>query len=151
MFLLNNTQNQESWNAILKSYQGEKRISLDNVHYGPVAPGERELELLGDVKGKKVLELGCGGGQNSIVLTKWGAEVIGIDISEFQLEHANGLAKKEKVKVTFIQGRMEDLGQFKSNTFDIVISSHAIGYVDDLKVVFKETERVLKPEGFLVF
>ena len=34
---------------------------------------------------------------------------------------------------------------------NIVISSHAIGYVDDLKVVFKETERVLKPEGFLVF
>ncbi|MHA2246196.1 MAG: class I SAM-dependent methyltransferase [Candidatus Hodarchaeales archaeon] len=148
---MNNTQNQESWNTISRSYQGEKRISLDNVHYGPVAPGERELVLLGDVKGKKVLELGCGGGQNSIVLTKWGAEVIGLDISELQLEHANSLAKKEEVQVRFVQGRMEDLGQFESNTFDIVISSHAIGYVDDLKAVFKETERVLKPEGFLVF
>ena len=151
VFLVNNTQNQESWNAISRSYQGEKRISLDNVHYGPVAPGERELVLLGDVKGEKILELGCGGGQNSIVLTKWGAEVIGLDISELQLEHANSLAKKEEVNVRFVQGRMEDLGQFKNNTFDIVISSHAIGYVDDLKAVFKETERVLKPEGFLVF
>ncbi len=148
---MNNTQNRESWNAISRSYQGEKRISLEDVHYGPVAPGERDLELLSDVKGKKILELGCGGGQNSIVLTKWGAEVIGLDISDVQLEHANSLAKREDVKVRFVQGRMEDLGQFKNKSFDIVISSHAIGYVDDLKTVFEETERVLKPEGFLVF
>ncbi|MFX0121555.1 MAG: class I SAM-dependent methyltransferase [Promethearchaeota archaeon] len=148
---MKNIQNRESWNAISKSYQDEKRISLEDVHYGPVAPGERDLNLLGNVKGKKILELGCGGGQNSIVLTKWGAEVIGLDISEIQLEYAKKLAKKEGVKTKFVQGRMEDLGQFESNIFDIVISSHAIGYADDLRAVFKETARVLKPKGFLVF
>ncbi|UCG02127.1 MAG: methyltransferase domain-containing protein [Candidatus Heimdallarchaeota archaeon] len=148
---MNNFQNRDSWNTISRSYQGEKRISLQDVHYGPVAPGERKLNFLGDVKGKRILELGCGGGQNSIVLTKWGAEVIGLDISDIQLEHANTLAKEEGVRVQFVQGRMEDLERFKNNTFDIVISSHAIGYADDLKAVYKETARVLKPEGFLVF
>ncbi|NVM53945.1 MAG: methyltransferase domain-containing protein [Candidatus Helarchaeota archaeon] len=148
---MNNAQNQESWNTISKSYQRENRISLEDVHYGPVAPGERELGLLGDVKGKRILELGCGGGQNSIVLTKWGAEVVGLDISEIQLEQANLLAKKEGVKVEFIQGRMENLSQLNDDNFDIVLSSHAIGYADDLKTVFMETVRVLKPEGFLVF
>ncbi|MFW9903772.1 MAG: class I SAM-dependent methyltransferase [Candidatus Thorarchaeota archaeon] len=148
---MKNHQNQESWNTISKSYQSEKRISLNNVHYGPVAAGERELKLLGDVKGKKILELGCGGGQNSIVLTKWGAEVTGLDISEVQLNYANSLAKDQDVIVNFVQGRMEDLRRFKNDSFDIVISSHAIGYADDLKAVYKETARVLKLGGFLVF
>jgi ubiquinone/menaquinone biosynthesis C-methylase UbiE len=148
---MKNPQNQESWNVISRSYQNENRISLDDVHYGPVAPGERALKLLGDVKEKKVLEIGCGGGQNSIVLTKWGAEVTGLDISEVQLEHANNLAKEEDVNVKFVQGRMEDLSRFENDFFDIVISSHAIGYADDLRTVYKETARVLKPGGFLVF
>jgi len=150
VFSLNN-ENQESWNTISKSYQGEKKISLEDVHYGPVTPGERELSLLDDVMGKRVLELGCGGGQNSIVLTKWGAEVVGLDISEIQLEYANILAKNEGVKVEFVQGRMENLTRFNDDNFDIVLSSHAIGYADDLKAVFMETKRVLKPRGFLVF
>ncbi|MFX1506775.1 MAG: class I SAM-dependent methyltransferase [Promethearchaeota archaeon] len=144
-------RNQESWNTISRSYQNENRISLDDVHYGPAAPGERALKLLGDVKGKKILEIGCGGGQNSIVLSKWGAEVIGLDISEVQLEHANSLAKEEGVSVKFLQGRMEDLSRFENGIFDIVTSSHAIGYADDLRAVYKETARVLKPGGFLVF
>ncbi|MHA2298773.1 MAG: class I SAM-dependent methyltransferase [Candidatus Hodarchaeales archaeon] len=148
---MNNTHNQESWNIISRSYQREKRISLDDVHYGPVTPGEKELGLLGDVQGKKILEIGCGGGQNSIVLTKWGAEVFGLDLSEVQLEHANKLAKYEGVEIEFVQGKMEDLSMFNNDNFDIVISSHAIGYADDLKAVFSETARVLKSNGFLVF
>jgi ubiquinone/menaquinone biosynthesis C-methylase UbiE len=151
VLLVKNKQNQDSWNKISRSYQQEKRISLEDVHYGPVAPGEKELGFLDDVKGKKILEIGCGGGQNSIVLTKWGAEVIGLDFSEIQLEHAKKLAEKEGVKVEFIQGKMEDLSQFEDNNFDITLSSHAIGYADDLDAVFTETTRVLKPEGFLVF
>ncbi|MFW9992208.1 MAG: class I SAM-dependent methyltransferase [Candidatus Odinarchaeota archaeon] len=148
---MKNIQNQNSWNAISRSYQKEKRISLSDVHYGPAAPGEKELGLLGDVRGKKILELGCGGGQNSIVLAKWGAEVKGLDISNVQLEHAKKLAEKEGVQVEFIQGKMEELDGLAGNSFDIVISSHAIGYADDLKSVFSETARVLKTKGFLVF
>ncbi|MFX1286438.1 MAG: class I SAM-dependent methyltransferase [Promethearchaeota archaeon] len=70
-----------------------------------MAPGEKELGLLGNVKGKRILELGCGGGQNSIVLAKWGAKVIGLDISEIQLECANILAKKEGVRVDWLPNR----------------------------------------------
>lgn len=148
---MENKQNQESWDKISRPYQEEKRISLEDVHYGPVAPGEKEFGFLGDVSGKKILEIGCGGGQNSIVLTKWGAEVIGLDISENQLEFARKLAKKEGVNVEFIQGKMEDLSRFEDETFDVTISSHAIGYASDLNAVFMETARVLKPNGFLVF
>ena len=54
--------NRRSWNTVSASYQAERRISTDDVHYGPLAPGERELRLLGDVAGRCVIEIGCGGG-----------------------------------------------------------------------------------------
>ena len=45
--------------------------------YGPNGPTERELRLLGDVKGKRVLELGCGTGETAVALAQQGAVVIG--------------------------------------------------------------------------
>lgn len=148
---MTNKLNQTSWDTISKAYQRERTISLADVHYGPIAPGENELGLLGDVKGRNILELGCGGGQNAIVLTKWGATVIGLDLSMAQLAYATELADSEGVSTKFVQGNMEDLSQFQNNSFDIALSSHAIGYVEDLNVVYRETARVLKPGGFLVF
>jgi len=121
------------------------------VHYGPISPGERELKLLGSVKDKDVLEVGCGGGQNAIVLAKWGARCVGLDISEEQIKHARKLAKKEEVKVRFHVGNMEDLGVFKAESFDIVISSFAIEYTDHLQTTFQEIFRVLRKTGPFVF
>ncbi|MHA2232807.1 MAG: class I SAM-dependent methyltransferase, partial [Candidatus Hodarchaeales archaeon] len=89
--------------------------------------------------------------QNSIVLSKWGATVIGLDLSAAQLDQATTLAESEGVQVTFIQQNMEDLSQFPKNSFDLILSSHALGYVENLNAVYRETARVLKPNGFLVF
>jgi len=121
------------------------------VHYGPISPGESDLRLLGDVKDKDVLEIGCGGGQNTIVLAKWGARSVGLDISEEQLKHARKLAKKEKVEVPFYVGNMEDLGIFHNESFDIVLSSFAVGYVDNLAKTFREVFRVLRKKALFVF
>ena len=116
----------EGWNIISKGYQKKIRISLEDVHYGPISPGESELKLLGDVKGKDILEIGCGGGQNTIVLAKWGARSVGLDISEEQVKFARKLAQKNKVSTPFFVGNMEHLTMFKDESFDIVLSSHAI-------------------------
>src|SRR5690349_12996080 len=70
---------------------------LDTVSYGPEMPGERELRLLGDVKGKRVLELGCGTGQAAIVLARKGAHAIAIDASARQLAAARRFAEREEV------------------------------------------------------
>ncbi len=67
---MSGTSAKKGWNTISRSYQKETRISLEEVHYGPISSGESELKLLEDVKGKDVLEMGCGGGQNAIVLCK---------------------------------------------------------------------------------
>ena len=103
------------------------------------------------MKGKDVLEIGCGGGQNTVVLSKWGAKAVGLDVSEKQMEYARKLAESEEARVTFHVGNMEDLNVFRSERFDIVLSSFGIGYVDNLSKTFKEVFRVLRKEGLFVF
>jgi len=141
----------KGWNTISRGYQEKTRISLDDVHYGPISPGESELKLLGEVEGKDILEVGCGGGQNTIVLAKWGAKSVGLDISEEQIKYARKLAKNNNVDVSFYLGNMEDLSMFENETFDIVLSSCAIGYSQDPKQVFHEVSRVLQKGGLFVF
>lgn len=121
------------------------------MHYGPISAGESELKLLGNVKGKDVLELGCGGGQNAIVLAKWGARSVGFDISEEQISYARKLAKRERVKVPFYLGDMENLGVFEAERFDIVLSSFAIEYAENILTAFQEVYRVLRKTGVFVF
>jgi len=106
---------------------------------------------LGNVKGKRTLEKGCGGGQCSIAFAKQGAMTTGIDISEEQIKFAKKLAKKEKVEVKFYMGNIENLKQIKSKSQDIVFSSYALQYIKNLKKCFKEVYRVLKNKGIFVF
>ncbi len=103
------------------------------------------------MKGKDILEIGCGGGQNAIVLAKWGAKSMGFDISDEQIEYARKLAKREGVKVPFHVGNMEDLSMFHNERFDIVLSSCAIGYVENLRKTFQEVFRILRKNGLFVF
>jgi SAM-dependent methyltransferase len=124
---------------------------LEDVHYGPISAGESKLKLLGDVKRMDVLEIGCGGGQNSIVLAKWGARSVGLDISEEQIKYARKLASGEGVKVEFYVGCMENLSVFHAESFDIVLSSFAIDYAADVQRTFKEVFRVLRGTGLFVF
>jgi ubiquinone/menaquinone biosynthesis C-methylase UbiE len=143
--------NRTAWDAIAGSYQAGTRISTTDVHYGPFAPGERELGLLGDVEGKRVLEVGCGGGQNAIALAKWGAICTGLDPSAEQLGHARQLARENGVEVHWIRGTAENLGSIADESVDLVLSSYAFEYVADLKQAYLEAGRVLVPGGTFVF
>jgi SAM-dependent methyltransferase len=143
--------NRDGWNRISASYQSERRISTDDVHYGPLAPGERELGLLGDVAGKKLIEIGCGGGQNAIALARWGAICTGVDPSQAQLAHARRLAAQHSIEIQFARGTAENLAAFSDATFDIALSAYAFDYVADLQRAYAEAWRVLKPEGVFVF
>ena len=148
---MSNKKNEESWDRLSEYYQAHKIISLENIHYGPYGPGEQELRVIGDVKGLDILELGCGGGQNSIVLAKLGAKsVTALDQSENQLEYARKLAKSQGVKIKFLKGNMEDLSMLEDTSFDLIVSSHAMNYVVDLPRVFSEVARILRKNGRIV-
>ena len=138
------------WEYTSKKYQEETKIPVD-VHYGPGSPNEKFFKLMGNIKGKNILEIGCGGAQCSIAFAKQGANVTGMDISEEQLKFAKKLAQENKVNVKFYQHDIRDLKPIKSNSQDIVFSAWALHYVDDLSKCFKEVKRVLKKNGLIVF
>ncbi len=134
------------WEFSSAGYQKDSKIPID-IHYGPGAPNEKTMKLLGNLKGKKVLEIGCGGAQCGIAMAKKGAIVVGMDISNEQLKFAKNLAEKNKVKIKFYQGDIVNLKQIKSNSQDIVFTAWALHYVSNLKKCFKEVYRVLKKKG----
>ena len=145
------TDNAAAWDRHSASYQAGAQLPTDVVHYGPDIPTEAELKLLGDLKGKRVLELGCGGAQCSIAMAKQGASAIGVDFSAEQLAFARRLAEREGVKVELRLGDLADLSFLRGESVDLVLSSYAFGYVEDLNRVFRQAHRVLKQGAPIVF
>ena len=142
--------NRTAWNTISKGYQERYKLPADRLVYGPRCPDEEELGLLGDVSGLRAIVLGCGGGQDCIVLAKQGAQVIGIDLSDKQIEYGRRLADREGVLVTLLQGNVEELKGIEDESQDLALSAHALNYVEKLDRVFAEAYRVLRPESPLV-
>ena len=103
------------------------------------------LELLGNVKGKKILDYGCGTGIYARLLTKKGAKVKGFDISSEMLK----IAKHENPKLDFKLGSGYKI-PFKEK-FDIVLASLVVHYLEDWEKMFKEVSRVLKEGGIFIF
>lgn len=123
-----------------------------DVRWGPSMPPERELGVLGDVAGKDVLELGCGGGQGIVYVKQQGARrCAGLDLSAGQIAHARQHAKEEKADVEFVVGSASDLAMFTTRSFDVVFSAYALGFVPDLAAAFAEAHRVLRKGGLLAF
>jgi SAM-dependent methyltransferase len=125
-------------------------LSLDVVHYGPDIPTEADLRLLGPLDGKRVLELGCGGGPMTVAMAKQGARVIAVDESAAQVIQARRLAEREDVKVELHQGDLADLAFVRADTIDAAVSVYSLGTVADLDRVFRQVHRVLRPEAPLV-
>jgi len=111
-----------------------------------------ELELLGDIKGKSILHLQCHFGQDSISLSRMGARVTGVDLSEKSISYANILAKKTDESVEFICCDLYDLPNHLNDTFDIVFTSYGtIGWLPDIKKWANIVSTYLKKGGFFVF
>jgi len=105
------------------------------------------LSILGNVKGKKVLDAGCGAGRECEVLAKKGANVIGIDISEQMIKIAKERCKG--LSVRFLLKDMEKTG-LPSEYFDIILSVFSVMYKRNLRNVLKEFKRLLKKRGELL-
>lgn len=143
-------KNKNNWNIISSKYHKSVDISFDEVHYGPCGFGENKYKLLGSVREKMIVELGCGGGQNSIALAKQGANVIGIDYSSTQIQNAKSNAKKHSVSVDFFEFDLNKKIPIESDKIDIIISSFLIEYIRDIKSFTKEINRILKTGGICV-
>jgi SAM-dependent methyltransferase len=145
------TDNAAAWDRHAAAYQEGAQLPTDVAHYGPDIGTEAHFRLCGNVEGKRVLELGCGGAQCSIAFARQGANAIGVDFSSEQLAFARRLVGREGVKVELRHGDLADLAFVRADTMDLVFSAYAFGFIEDLDRVFRQVHRVLKPEHPLVF
>ncbi len=102
--------------------------------------------FIGDWKGLKVIDVGCGGGFTSEYLAEKGANVYGIDMSPKLIEVAREHAQSRSLDIKYKQGTAEYL-PFETETFDAVICVDVLEHVSDLSKVIFEISRVLKKLG----
>src|SRR5204862_7474750 len=116
-----------------------------------VYPLEYAYALLGDVQGRTVLDFGCGSGSNTLLLTRRGAHVIGVDISADLIALARRRLALNGSPGTahFIVGSAHDL-PVESNSLDVVFGIAILHHLD-LETTSREVHRVLKPGGRAIF
>lgn len=138
------------WDTLAQEYQQVTHISTDDFHYGPLLPGDRILHVLPDVSGRRCLEIGCGGGQNSIYLAKCGARCAAYDISNTQIDYARTLARKENMEVDFHVHDMDDGLPADWGFFDLIHSTYALPFAQHPETVLKQAAARLADDGVLV-
>lgn len=104
-------------------------------------------QIITEVKGKNVLCLASGGGQDSAAFGLLGANVTVLDISDLMLERDREASFHHGYKVKTIQGDMRDLSALNDNSFDIVWQSYSLNYSPVVAPVFDGVQRILRPHG----
>lgn len=149
---MTNEAQRDAWDRLSPHLRRNLPVCTDEVLYGPYTPGEGSLRMLGEVAGRRILELGCGAAQASIALAKQGAHCTAVDFSREQLRHAEALAAEEGVSVQFHCAEMHAyLRCAAPASFDIVLSVCALQYVEELGPLFALVRRSLAEEGLFVF
>lgn len=104
----------------------------------------------GDLAGKEVLGLASAGGQQGPVLAAAGARVTVFDNSPAQLNQDRAVAEREGLSIRLVQGDMRNLSAFADESFDLIFHPCSNGFVDDVRPVWREAFRVLRPGGVLL-
>lgn len=107
------------------------------------------LDLAGDVRGRRILDVGCGDGDLAVHLAKCGAHVTAIDASGAMIAAARQRASRENADIEFRIAAAQRL-PFPPEEFDIVIAVTILCFVEDAAPAFREMARVLRPDGHLV-
>lgn len=105
-------------------------------------------DFLRDVSGQAVLCLASGGGQQTAVFGLLGAHVTVVDVTEGQLVGDRTAADHYGYDVQTIRADMRDLSALKANAYDKVYQADSISYVPDVRQVYRQVARVLKPGGY---
>jgi len=100
--------------------------------------------------GREVLCLASGGGQQGPILAAAGAIVTAFDNSPAQLNQDRQVADRDGLNLTTVEGDMRDLSPFSEGQFDLIFHPCSNGFVPDVRPVWRECHRVLRPGGVLL-
>jgi ubiquinone/menaquinone biosynthesis C-methylase UbiE len=142
--------NIERWKALTKANAVFTRpyLNLD------ASSAQQKIDpegRLGEIRGKDILCLASGGGQQSIAFALLGAQATVVDLSGEQLQRDRDAAAHYHIRPTTLQADMRDLSQLPAKSFDIVWQPYSLNFVPDARVVFGQVARVLRMEGLYHF
>ena len=141
------------WDADADAYLAEHGADIGDADFVWCPEGLREADarLLGDVAGRRVLEVGAGSAPCSRWLARAGARPVALDLSGRMLGHAAALGRSTGTAVPLVQAGAEHL-PFGDATFDVACSAFgAVPFVAEPERVMREVARVLRPGGRWVF
>lgn len=133
----------DHYDDFAENYDAENGASLLNAYYERPAM----LELAGDVRGRRVLDAGCGSGPLTAELLARGAEVTGLDGSPAMIELAR---QRLGDGVPLHVGDLAAPLPFEDDAFDVVTASLVLHYLEDWSAPLAELRRVLAPNGRLL-
>lgn len=107
-------------------------------------------EWFGDVKGKDILCLASGGGQQAPILAAAGAKVTSFDNSAKQLEQDKFVAERDNLQIRIEKGDATDLSRFESGSFDLIFHPCSNCFMPNLEPIWRECFRVLRHGGSLL-
>ena len=144
--------NRGAWNAWSDEYQAEHGAQLGRtpLAWGVWSIPESQLRVLGDVRGKDILELGCGAAHWSIARSGLGAHPVGLDLSDRQLTHARAEMSAADARVPLVHGSGEHV-PFADGSFDIVFCDHGATSFARPERTVAEAARLLRPGGRFEF
>lgn len=133
-----------------EDFERNRRADAAPEAWGVWSLPEGELQMLGDVHDRDVLEYGCGAAHWSIALARRGARVVGLDNSQRQLMHANRAVEMAAVDVSLVHAAAEAT-PFTDASFDIVFCDHGAMSFAPPERTIPEVARILRPGGVFAF
>ena len=132
----------ESWADFVRKGQDYFREEMNNPEI---------FKLIGNVRGRRVLDLACGEGKNTRMLARRGARVVGVDFSEKMIKLAKEAEKREGLGTEYYVSDAADLKVLEDGCFDVVTCFMALMDIERYEDAVSEVSRVLKKNGRFVF
>ncbi len=144
--------NRNTWNEKTEFHLKSEFYNVNEFLRGKSSLNDLELKILGNISGKKILHLQCHFGQDTISLSRMGAQVTGVDFSDKAIAAAKEMTLQTHTSAQFICCNVYDLDHHLNEQFDIVFTSYGtIGWLPDLDKWAHVISTFLKPEGRFVF
>ncbi len=141
--------NRASWDHLVSRHVDSDYYNVAGFLHGDLSLGAKEMEEVGDVRGKTMLHLQCHFGLDTLSWARLGAKATGVDFSEEAITAARQLSVKSGVPADFICSNVYDLPDALFGEFDIVFSSHGVlCWLPDLPRWAQIAASFLKPGGF---
>jgi SAM-dependent methyltransferase len=144
-------RNREAWNRTTDEYHEQNAAFIEpGLAWGLWQIPESELQILGDVAGQDVLELGCGEAEWSRALARIGARPVGLDVSPRRLERAREAMARERLEFPLVEAAAEAV-PLPDESFDIVFCDWGATNFADPHTVVPEVSRLLRSGGLFAF